>query len=180
MSEKRWFSLNAGASTWLWLAALVVLLDQWTKALVVGAMTLYESFEILPVLDLTRLHNTGAAFSLLHDAGGWQKWLFIGLALIVSIVILVWLRRLPRTGQGMLASGLALILGGAIGNVIDRVSHGYVVDFIHVHYDKWYFPAFNVADSAITVGAGLLILDSILQSRRTAGALPADSDSESG
>ena len=180
MSEGRWFSLNAGASNWLWLAALIVLLDQWTKALVVGAMTLYESVEILPVLDLTRLHNTGAAFSLLHDAGGWQKWLFIGLALVVSLVILVWLRRLPRRGQGMLAAGLALILGGAIGNVIDRVSQGYVVDFIHVHYDKWYFPAFNVADSAITVGAGLLILDSLLQSRRTADAVAGGSDSKKG
>jgi len=180
MTEPRWFSLNAGASNWLWLAALIVLLDQWTKALVAGAMTLYESVEILPVLDLTRLHNTGAAFSLLHDAGGWQKWLFIGLALTVSAVILVWLRRLPRSGQGLLASGLALILGGAIGNVIDRVSQGYVLDFIHVHYDKWYFPAFNVADSAITVGAGLLILDSILQSRRVVDALPADSDSDNG
>lgn len=175
MSRPRWLSLNAGASSWLWLAALVVVLDQWTKALVVGAMTLYESIELLPVLDLTRLHNTGAAFSLLHDAGGWQKWLFIGLALTVSVVILVWLRRLPRTGQALLAAGLALILGGAIGNVIDRVSQGYVVDFIHVHYDKWYFPAFNVADSAISVGAGLLILDSILQARRAKSASPADS-----
>lgn len=178
MSEPRWFSLNAGASNWLWLAALIVLLDQWTKALVAGAMALYESVEILPVLDLTRLHNTGAAFSLLHDAGGWQKWLFIGLALTVSVVILVWLRRLPRTGQGLLASGLALILGGAIGNVIDRVSQGYVLDFIHVHYDKWYFPAFNVADSAITIGAGLLILDSLLHSRRGAEAQDPDSDDD--
>lgn len=180
MTEPRWFSLNAGASSWLWLAALIVLLDQWTKALVAGAMTLYESIEILPVLDLTRLHNTGAAFSLLHDAGGWQKWLFVSLALIVSVVILVWLRRLPHSGQGMLASGLALILGGAIGNVIDRVSQGYVVDFIHLHYDKWYFPAFNVADSAISVGAGLLILDSILQSRRTTDSVSTDPDSENG
>ena len=166
MSEKRWLSLRAGASNWLWLSALVVVLDQWTKALVSAAMTLYESNEILPILDLTLLHNTGAAFSMLHDAGGWQKWLFIGLAVVVSIVILVWLRRLPEKGQGMLAAGLALILGGAIGNVVDRANHGYVVDFIHFHYDRWYFPAFNVADSAITVGAALLILDSLLQARR--------------
>ncbi len=174
MSNKRWLSLKAGASNWLWLAALVVVIDQWTKALVTEAMTLYESNEVLPILDLTLLHNTGAAFSMLHDAGGWQKWLFIGLAVAVSIVILVWLRRLPEKGQGLLASGLALILGGAIGNVVDRVNHGYVVDFIHFHYDKWYFPAFNVADSAITVGAALLIIDSLLQARREAKPVPAD------
>ena len=161
------FPLNAGASNWLWLSALIVAADQWTKALISDAMTLYESVEILPILDLTLLHNTGAAFSMLSDAGGWQKWLFIVLALVVSVVILVWLRRLPTKGQGLLAFGLALILGGAIGNVIDRVNYGYVVDFIHVHWQQWYFPAFNVADSAITVGAAALILDSLLQARRT-------------
>ena len=124
MSDGRWFSLNAGASNWLWLSALIVAADQWTKALMSDAMTLYESVEILPILDLTLLHNTGAAFSMLSDAGGWQKWLFIVLALVVSVVILVWLRRLPTKGQGLLACGLALILGGAIGNVIDRVNYG--------------------------------------------------------
>ena len=165
---KAWFSLRAGASNWLWLSAVVVILDQWTKALVSSWLDLYDSVPILPFLDITLLHNTGAAFSLLADAGGWQRWLFIVLAVGVSVMILIWLRRLPARGQGILASGLALILGGALGNVIDRAVHSYVVDFIHVHYPPWSFdfPSFNVADSAITVGAALLILDSILVARR--------------
>jgi signal peptidase II len=98
----------------------------------------------------------------LSDAGGWQRWVFIGLAVAVSGAILVWLRRLPAKGQALLASGLSLILGGALGNVIDRVLHGYVIDFIRVHYEEHYFPAFNVADSAISIGAALIVLDTLL------------------
>jgi signal peptidase II len=110
-----------------------------------------------------RLHNTGAAFSFLSDASGWQRWVFVGLGVAVSAGILVWLRRLPSKGQGLLAAGLSLILGGALGNVIDRVLHGHVIDFIRVHYDEHYFPAFNVADSAITIGAVLIVLDNLLE-----------------
>jgi signal peptidase II len=168
MTERRWFSLQAGASNWLWLSLAVILADQWVKNLIVEKFTLYQSVEVLPVLDITRLHNTGAAFSFLAGASGWQRWFFIGLGVVVSSVILIWLRRLPARGQHLLASGLALILGGALGNVIDRVQWGYVVDFIHVHYERWYFPAFNVADSAITVGAALLILDALLVGQKDA------------
>jgi signal peptidase II len=163
MSERRWFGLRAGASNWLWLAVLVMALDQWTKSLVVERFEEFERVVLLPVLELMRLHNEGAAFSFLSDASGWQRWLFIGLAVAVSAGILVWLRRLPPKGQGLLAAGLSLILGGALGNVIDRVLHGYVIDFIRVHYEEHYFPAFNVADSSITIGAALVILDNLLE-----------------
>jgi signal peptidase II len=117
------------------------------------------------VLEITRLHNTGAAFSFLADEAGWQRWLFTALAIIVSIVLALWLRRIPAYAR-VLATAVALILGGAIGNVIDRVRLGHVIDFIYAHWDRHYFPAFNVADSAICVGAGLLLLDTWLSGRR--------------
>jgi signal peptidase II len=163
MNERRWFGLRAGASNWLWLAVVVMALDQWTKSLVVERFAEFEKIVLLPVLELMRLHNEGAAFSFLSDASGWQRWVFVALAVAVSAGILVWLRRLPPTGQGVLAAGLSLILGGALGNVIDRVLHGYVIDFIRVHYEEHYFPAFNVADSSITIGAALVILDNLLE-----------------
>ena len=121
---------------------------------------------ILPVLDITCMHNVGAAFSFLASASGWQRWVFIALAVVVSIGITIWLLRLPRGTHALLAAGLALVLGGAIGNVIDRIRLGYVIDFIHFHWDRAYFPAFNVADSAITVGAACLLLDGFLEARR--------------
>ena len=167
MSERRWFGLRAGASNWLWLSLAVVALDQWTKYLVVDNLDEFQEIVLLPVLDLMRLHNEGAAFSFLGDASGWQRWLFTSLGIAVSAGILVWLRRLPASGAHLLAAGLSLVLGGALGNVIDRVLWGHVIDFIRVHYQQWYFPAFNVADSAITVGAALLILDNLLDYRRT-------------
>jgi signal peptidase II len=166
MTRRHWFGLNSGASNWLWLGVAVMALDQWTKWLVVERLEEFgPPVVLLPVLEFMRLHNTGAAFSFLSDAGGWQRWLFIGLGVAVSGGILVWLRRLPAKGQGLLAAGLSLIVGGALGNVIDRVVHGHVIDFIRVHYDPWSFdfPAFNVADSAITVGAALIILDNLLE-----------------
>jgi signal peptidase II len=167
MTQRRWFGLNAGASNWLWLSVLVMALDQWTKWLVVERFEEFDRLVLLPVLELMRLHNTGAAFSFLSDAGGWQRWVFIGLGVAVSAAILVWLRRLPAKGQGLLAAGLSLIVGGALGNVIDRVLHGHVIDFIRVHYQDHYFPAFNVADSAITVGAVLIVLDNLLELDRS-------------
>jgi signal peptidase II len=163
MSERRWFGLQAGAANWLWLAVAVMALDQWTKRLVVERFEEFDRIVLLPVLELMRLHNEGAAFSFLSTAGGWQRWVFIALGVAVSAAILVWLRRLPPKGQGLLAAGLSLILGGALGNVIDRVLWGHVIDFIRVHYEQHYFPAFNVADSAITVGAMLVILDNLLE-----------------
>jgi len=166
VSERRWFGLQAGASNWLWLSLAVVALDQWTKYLVTNHLGIYEQVILLPVLELMHVHNTGAAFSFLSGASGWQRWLFTALALLVSAAILVWLRRLPARGRNLLAAGLCLVLGGALGNVIDRVLWAYVIDFIRVHYADWYFPAFNVADSAITVGAGLLILDTLIDHGR--------------
>jgi signal peptidase II len=163
MTERRWLSMNAGASNWLWLGVAVMVLDQWTKWLIIERFDEFQEYVVLPVLEIMRLHNTGAAFSFLSNASGWQRWVFIGLGVAVSSGILVWLRRLPAQGQGLLASGLSLILGGALGNVIDRVLHGHVIDFIRVHYGEHYFPAFNVADSAITIGAVLIVLDNLLE-----------------
>jgi signal peptidase II len=172
MSEtRRWFALNAGASNWLWLSLVVVALDQWSKRWIMAHFEEFGRVTLLPTLDIMRLHNRGAAFSFLSDAAGWQRWLFTALGLSVSAAIVFWLRRLPARGQHRLAAGLALIVGGALGNVIDRALWGYVVDFIRVHYEDWYFPAFNVADSAITAGAALLILDHLIELGR---ARPAE------
>lgn len=151
---------------WLLGSALVVMVDQVSKYLVIEHLTLYQRIPILPILDLVRLHNTGAAFSFLAGASGWQQWLFTGVAVIVSIVILWWLMALPRQGRRVLALGLALVLGGAIGNVVDRTLYGYVVDFILFHYQAWSYPAFNFADSAITVGVVLIIYDGLVLERR--------------
>jgi signal peptidase II len=176
-SSKVWFTPTRGASNWLWLSFFVVLLDQATKALVVGAIKGKASVQLLPILDIVYLQNEGAAFSLLHDAGGWQRWFFIGLALLVSVVLMLWLRKLRGAEQAILAIGLSLVLGGALGNVIDRVWHSYVIDFIYFHWKDWYFPAFNVADSAITVGAGCLLLDAFYETGKApkpANGTPAE------
>jgi signal peptidase II len=164
--RRRWFALQSGASNWLWLGVAVIVLDQWTKSLVVERFDEFRGVVLLPVLEIMRLHNEGAAFSFLSAAGGWQRWVFVGLGVVVSAGILVWLRRLPN-GQSLLAAGLSLILGGALGNVIDRVLLGHVIDFIRVHYEDHYFPAFNIADSAISIGAALIILDNLLELDRT-------------
>src|ERR1700676_9835 len=154
------------ATAWLFLSAFIVLLDQVTKAYITRHYGEFEFTRVLPVLDITRMHNVGAAFSFLASASGWQRWVFIGLAIVVSIGITIWLIRLPRGVHALLAGGLALVLGGALGNVIDRIRLGYVIDFIHFHWDRAYFPAFNVADSAITVGAACLLLDALLDAKR--------------
>ena len=151
-------------AAWMWLSLAVIALDQVTKFLVSRFLELYERVEVLPVLDFTLLHNTGAAFSMLAGAGGWQRWFFIILGSAVSLMLVTWLWRSPR-GEKLLPLALALILGGALGNVVDRVLHGYVIDFIHAHWGSSYFPAFNVADSAITVGAALLIVDAFREKR---------------
>lgn len=163
MSDRRWLSLGAGASSWLWLSLAVIVLDQATKYLVMRAFAEFEAMEILPILDLIRLHNEGVAFSFFDGGPGWQRWVFIALNVAVSAGILIWLRRLPAMGQHLLAAALALVLGGALGNAIDRALWGHVVDFISVHYGDWSFPAFNVADSAITIGAVLVILDNLIE-----------------
>jgi signal peptidase II len=149
---------------YLWLSAAVIALDQLSKAVIERSLGLYQSIAVLPVLEITRLHNTGAAFSFLADAAGWQRWLFTALAFIVSAALVIWLRRIDR-GARVLASAVALILGGALGNVIDRLRLGHVIDFVHAHWGEHYFPAFNIADSAITIGAALLLLDAWLEPR---------------
>ncbi len=146
---------------WFLLAIVLIVLDQWTKWLATNHLDYGHPNAILPVLNFTLLHNTGAAFSFLSDAGGWQRWFFTGISIVVSLVLVVWLLRL-KADQKWLAASLSLILSGAIGNLIDRVLLGYVVDFISVHWNHHFFPAFNVADSAITVGAGMMLLDVFL------------------
>ena len=154
---------------WLWLTVPLILLDQYTKLLVIERMEEFDRINILPVFDLVRFHNTGAAFSFLADAGGWQHWLFTGIAFVVSGGILWYQWVIPAKGCRVLAAGLALILSGAIGNFIDRVQYGYVVDFILVYYERFVWPAFNVADSAITVGVALVLYDAFfLEAKRKA------------
>jgi signal peptidase II len=149
------------ASLWPWLgiALAVIVLDQIVKAVISATFQLGELHAVNPVLDIVRAHNTGAAFSFLSNASGWQRWFFIGLGAVAAAFI-VWLLK-RHGGQRLFGWALALILGGAVGNVIDRVWHGYVVDFVQVHWHASYFPAFNVADSAISVGAALLVLDEL-------------------
>ena len=154
---------KAGQLTWLWLSVLVVVLDQASKHWFEHNLTLYEQIVVIPDLfSWTLAYNRGAAFSFLADQDGWQRWFFALVALVASVVLVVWLKRL-KSHERLLAAGLALVLGGALGNLYDRVMLGHVVDFILVHWqDRWFFPAFNLADSAITVGAGILILDMIV------------------
>jgi signal peptidase II len=151
---------------WLLLSACIVLADQLSKLYITQHFGEFEFTSVLPILDITRMHNVGAAFSFLATASGWQRWVFIALAVSVSLAIIVWLWRLPRGTHRLLSAGLALVLGGAIGNVIDRIRLGHVIDFIHFHWDQAYFPAFNVADSAITLGAACLLLDALFDSKR--------------
>jgi len=145
---------------WLGLSALVILLDQSTKLIAVNSLALYESIAIFPGFNLTLLYNTGAAFSFLSNAGGWQRWFFIGLAMLISLFIVFWMRSLKKDNYWLLVA-LALVLGGAIGNVIDRIYLGYVIDFIDIYYQTNHWPAFNIADSSITIGAIMLIIDAI-------------------
>jgi signal peptidase II len=144
---------------WLNLSAVIILLDQLSKWIVSAQLDLYDSIAVMPSFNLVLAHNYGAAFSFLAGAGGWQRWFFTGLAIIVAVVLTVWMSRLKSEAKWE-AISLALILGGAIGNVIDRVLHGYVIDFIDVYYGSYHWPAFNIADSAICVGAVMLIIDS--------------------
>ena len=149
---------------WLVLIVLILAADQATKLWVLAALQPYEVIPVLPSLNLTLVFNEGAAFSFLADAGGWQRWFFVALALVVSGVLLVWLWRLKPEDR-LTAAGLSLVAGGAVGNLIDRIAYGHVVDFVDVYWRAWHWPAFNVADSAITVGVGLLLLEAFLPKR---------------
>lgn len=154
-----------GMLQWLGLALVIVIVDQFTKVLITGFYQLGDSTRVSSFFNLVRWHNTGAAFSFLNGAAGWQRWFFTGIGVLAAGVI-VWLLR-SHSGQKLFAFALACILGGALGNVIDRLLYGYVVDFLDFHWHGWHFPAFNVADSAITIGAACLILDELLRVRRS-------------
>ncbi len=158
-------SSPAHLKQWLALAAIVVLLDQITKVMILGAFQYGDIHTVTSFFDIVRAHNTGAAFSFLAYAGGWQRWFFVALALAAVVFIAVMLKR--HGHQKLFSVALSLILGGAVGNVIDRLVHGYVVDFLQVHYRGSYFPAFNLADGAITLGAILLIWDELRRVRKT-------------
>ncbi len=169
--NKAVYSSSSGMLTWLGLALIILLADQFTKVLIVGNYTLGDSTFVTNFFNVVRAHNTGAAFSFLAGAGGWQRWFFTGIG-VVAAVFMVWMLK-SHPGQKLFSFAIACILGGAIGNVIDRLWHGYVVDFLDFHW-KWlapvfpggHFPAFNIADSAITIGATCLILDELLRVRR--------------
>jgi signal peptidase II len=163
--------LPAAASGWRWLPVtlLVIVLDQLTKAWMAHHFVPFERVRVAPVLEIILTYNSGAAFSMLAEASGWQRWLFVILALAVSAALLVWLRRLSATMHGGLAGALCLIIGGALGNMIDRLTTGRVIDFIYFHWRYHYFPAFNLADSAITVGAAVLLIDAWREGRAARG-----------
>lgn len=156
----------AGVSLMAWLgwAVVVLMVDQFTKVLILGYYQLGDSTPVTSFFNVVRVHNTGAAFSFLASAGGWQRWFFTGIG-IVAAVMMLWLLK-THAAQKLFAFAMASLLGGALGNVIDRVLYGYVVDFLDFHWRGWHFPAFNVADSAITLGAACLILDELLRVRR--------------
>jgi signal peptidase II len=162
--NKSAFTSGSGVWRWLGIALIILMLDQLTKIAVVGAFQLGETLPITSFFNLVRVHNPGAAFSFLADAGGWQRWFFTGLGVLAAGVMVYLLRM--HAGQTLFCLALSLLLGGAVGNVIDRLLYSYVIDFLDFYYGTWHFPAFNVADSAITVGAGLLILDELLRVRR--------------
>jgi len=167
MAKKSTRTLSrSGASLWLWLglALLILLADQFTKIWIIGTYQLGDSLPLSSFFNLVRVHNSGAAFSFLAQAGGWQRWFFTGLGSVAAL-LMIWMLT-QHAGQRLFGFAIACVLGGAVGNVIDRVLYGYVVDFLDFHYAGIHFPAFNVADSAITLGAACLILDEVLRVRR--------------
>jgi len=151
----------------LWVSAAVLVLDQCTKLLADAMLSLHDSIGLLPVLAIRKAYNSGAAFSFLGDASGWQRWFFIALACAVIVLLVIWLRRL-QPAHRWTALALALILGGAAGNLVDRAVYGHVIDFIDLYYGSWHWPTFNVADSAITIGAFLLLLEAFTSRHETA------------
>lgn len=158
-------SHQRSALIWLWLSVLVIVLDLATKQLAEAFLLYAKPLHILPFLDFTLLYNRGAAFSFLAEHSGWQRWFFAIISIGVSAALIVWLKKLPRTSV-WLPIALSLVLGGAIGNLYDRLVYGHVIDFISVHWQNNYFPAFNIADSAISIGAVMLIIDAFLEKRR--------------
>lgn len=165
MAKTTFTKSSGGMLPWLGLALLILIADQFTKVLILGYYRLGDATYVTSFFNLVRVHNAGAAFSFLANAGGWQRWFFTGIGIAAAIFI-VWMLK-SHHGQKLFSFALACILGGAIGNVIDRTLYGYVVDFLDFHYAGWHFPTFNIADSTITIGAVCLILDEILRVRRS-------------
>lgn len=151
-------------SKWLWISGTVVVADQISKLIADRLLELHVQVPVMPSFNFTLIYNAGAAFSFLSDAGGWQRWLFSLLAIAVCFVLFIWLRRLD-SGEKWTAIGLSLVLGGALGNLIDRMVYGYVIDFIQWYYKEFYWPTFNIADSAITVGASILVIGNVFVNR---------------
>ena len=145
---------------WLWLSVFLLVLDQITKVVISNTFDMHERLQVLPVFELTLVHNHGAAFSFLADQGGWQRWFLAGISVVISAVLVVWLYRIPKSDKWM-AICLAAILGGALGNLVDRVLYGYVVDFLSFHWGDSYYPSFNIADMAISLGAFMMVVDII-------------------
>lgn len=145
---------------WIWLAIVIVVFDQLTKYIASTSLELHQPLAVMPMFNWTLMHNPGAAFSFLANEDGWQRWFFATIAVVVSVVIFLWIKKLEQHEKWQ-AIALALILGGAVGNVIDRIWLGYVVDFIQIYYQQWYWPAFNIADSAISIGVVMIVVDSI-------------------
>ena len=171
---------NARFIAWMVVALVIVIADQVTKWAIVEWVPLYDRVPINSFVNLTHQKNSGAAFSFLANAGGWQRWFFVVLASAVSVVIAVWIWRIRREGQAILSIGLAFVLGGAVGNLIDRVRLGHVTDFIQVWFGNWAFPSFNVADAGISVGAALLIIDALFFSGREKAAIETEAGSKGG
>ena len=165
MAKTTFMKSKSAMLPWLGLALLILIADQFTKVLILGYYRLGDSTFVTSFFNVVRVHNSGAAFSFLAGASGWQRWFFTAIGIGAALFI-VWMLR-SHSGQRLFSFALACILGGALGNVIDRSMHGYVVDFLDFHYANWHFPAFNVADAAISIGAVCLILDEILRVRRS-------------
>ena len=164
MAKNNFTKSSNNLLAWLGLALLLLIADQFTKVLILGYYRLGDATYVTSFFNVVRVHNTGAAFSFLASASGWQRWFFTAIGIVAAIFI-VWMLK-SHAGQKLFSFALACILGGALGNVIDRSMHGYVVDFLDFHYAGWHFPAFNVADSAITLGAIFLVLDELRRVRR--------------
>jgi signal peptidase II len=167
LMQKHLSDLNTSQLKWLWLAVIAIVLDFVSKQLAETYLTFAQPVYVLPVFDLTLLYNKGAAFSFLANEGGWQRWFFTVIAIGVSAVLTVWLMKL-KPKEKLLSIALALVIGGALGNLYDRLAYGHVIDFIHLHWDNNYFPAFNIADSAISLGAAMLLFESLfLQNKKS-------------
>jgi signal peptidase II len=163
--QKHFSDLDKSQLKWLWLAVIAIVLDFVSKQMAESLLQYAQPVYVLPVFDLTLLYNKGAAFSFLANEGGWQRWFFTIIAVGVSAVLTVWLMKL-KPSEKWLSIALALVIGGALGNLYDRLAYGHVIDFIHVHWDKTYFPAFNIADSAISIGAAMLLYESLFMQNK--------------